>query len=213
MHSQSSGQFFGDKDHRLIGTYKAWRQAREATDLGLLNWGLSSHSTPQIGECSSFSGGFTIQHNVTPEVQLFLTPGKNRIWANLTGGLNTVSSSYRKGSFKKCGYLGPAPGDPHFLGAECKQDISPRDSNTVKGSRICQPEICLLGTKIILRDSRHRGSSENRVEVTLLGGTFTRESSICQGVSLSVLGRGRWLNQSEHPWRRHLSLHSKSYPV
>ena len=71
-----------------------------------------------------------IQHNVTPEVQLFLTPGKNRIWANLTGGLNTVSSSYRKGSFKKCGDLGPAPDDPHFLGVECKQGISHGDSNT-----------------------------------------------------------------------------------
>lgn len=102
-----------------------------------------------------------------------------------------MSSSYRKSSFKKCGYLGPAPGDPHFLGVECEQGISPGDSNTEKGSRICQPKICLLGTKIILRDSRHRGSSENRVEVTLLGGTFTRESSIYQGVSLSVLGRGR----------------------
>ena len=44
---------------------------------------------------------------------------------------------------------------------------------------------------IILRNSRHRRSSENRVEITILYEKFIfiKEISTCKGVSLSVPGR------------------------
>lgn len=44
---------------------------------------------------------------------------------------------------------------------------------------------------IILRNRRHRSSSETKVEVTLLQEefTFTKEISVCESFSFSVPGR------------------------
>lgn len=78
--------------------------------------------------------------------------------------------------------------DPHFLGVECKQGISPGDSNT--GAQEYANRNLPAWHKDYFERQQAQGSSENRVEVTLLGGTFTREGATCQGVSLSV-GRGR----------------------
>lgn len=73
---------------------------------------------------------------------------------------------------------------------------------TLKGSKICHPKICLFVIKIILswllkkENNRHRRSSGNQVEVTLLYWTvtFMRETSIRKCISLSVSRRGRWPN-------------------
>ena len=49
-----------------------------------------------------------------------------------------------------------------------------------KGVRICHLKICLPATEIILRNSRQRSSSENRIKVIPLEGKFTLERGLYQ---------------------------------
>ena len=72
---------------------------------------------------------------------------------------------------------------------------------TLEGSRVCYPRICLFEILIILgwfilRNGRHGKNSETQVEATLYKRTFifVREISICKGVFLTVSGKGGYQN-------------------
>lgn len=89
----------------------------------------------------------------------------------------------------------------------------------LKGSRICHPQTCLFGIRIILGwllliNTRHRRISENQIEVTLLKQTFTslRDISICK-VSPSLSRRGQWLNLQELSGEGNWLKSASPYPV
>lgn len=80
---------------------------------------------------------------------------------------------------------------------------------SLKGKRFCHPQTFLLGisftlSSLFLRKNRHKRSSKNQVEVTILYETFTflREITICTGVSLCTWKRRVSKLLETYQWRR-----------